>query len=74
MMYVRDLNADSTWLTELAFFVTNSSYSGSHLEGCNSAAGIGFWARHEDSIFKRKPCKDRGKLDVFSIKKCQAKK
>ena len=40
MMYVKDRNADSTCPTELAFFVTNSSYSGSHFDGCNSTAAM----------------------------------
>lgn len=54
-MYVNDLSADSTWPTELAFSATNSSYSGSHLEGRRSSDDFGFSKFHRLLISKCYP-------------------
>lgn len=50
MIYVRDLSADSTWLTELAFLVTNSSYNSNHLDGRSRAAEAALSVLHVASI------------------------
>lgn len=50
IMYVNDLSADSTWLTELEFLVTNSSYIPTNFVGWDKAAEMCFWGRFSDSI------------------------
>lgn len=53
MIYVKDRRADSTWPTDDAFFATNSSYSGSHLDGCNNTEDTGFCEVDVDFILHK---------------------
>lgn len=53
MIYVRDLSADSTWPTELAFLVTKSSYNGSHFDGRKITPGTELLVSLVESIMNK---------------------